>query len=331
MAAILVCALVLTGASASLAAAPPADETTARPAIAATEPAHEMPGAASRDADAAATDIELDDDLPVEQPAFQDPFEPLNRTTFAFNRRVDGWVISPVARAYGWVVPGPVKSGVRNFFSNLESPVRLVNDLLQGEWKNAGSTFARFAINTVAGGVGFVDTASYVGIAGHDADFGQTLAAGGVRSGPYLVVPILGPTTLRDGFGALVDTAMNPAFYLTEGVSPVVSASIGTGAEGLAKREQHDDDLRRLKESSVDEYAAMRSAYLQNRMAAIGESGDGRRTEPTPAATDAATVASDAAIAATRPTTAAGAPTATAAGSPTATATGSPTATDPAT
>jgi phospholipid-binding lipoprotein MlaA len=160
---------------------------------------------------------------------------------------------------------------VRNFFANLQSPVRLVNDLLQREWGNAGATVMRFLINSVAGGAGFVDTASYVGIDGHDSDFGQTLALGGVRSGPYLVVPILGPTTLRDGFGAVVDTAMNPALYLTAGLSPLAAATIGTGAEGIAEREARADDLRRLEEGSVDHYAAMRSAYVQHRMAEIAE------------------------------------------------------------
>jgi phospholipid-binding lipoprotein MlaA len=212
-------------------------------------------------------DIDLE-----EQPAgFPDPFERLNRRMFAFNRRLDAWVIAPVSRTYGFVVPRPAKAGVRNFLFNLASPVRLVNDVLQGQWSNAGNTAARFAINTVAGVGGIVDTAKAVGLPPHDADFGQTLAKKGVGSGPFLVVPVLGPTTVRDGFGAIVDTAMNPATYLATPVvsSTLLSAGIGASASGLVEREHHDRDLRRLEEGSTDYYAALRSAYYQNRIAQI--------------------------------------------------------------
>jgi phospholipid-binding lipoprotein MlaA len=217
----------------------------------------------------AADDLDLELEIDQQTTAFPDPFEAVNRRTFTFNRRVDRWVISPVARAYGAVVPDLAKSGIRNFLANLATPVRLVNDLLQGRFRDAGATMSRFGINTLAGFAGFVDTAAELGIPPHDSDFGETLAVSGVGSGPFLIVPVFGPTTLRDGVGTLVDTAINPTLYLTAGVSPILSATIGTGAESLAEREARDRDLTRLEEGSVDFYAALRSAYYQNRIAEI--------------------------------------------------------------
>lgn len=213
------------------------------------------------------------EDVPA---GFPDPFERFNRRTFAFNRRVDRWVIAPVSRTYGFLVPRPVKAGVRNLLFNLESPVRLVNDVLQTRWGNAGKTIARFAINSVVGIGGLFDPAAAFGIPSHDADFGQTLAARGVGSGPFLVLPVLGPTTVRDGLGAIVDTVLSPTTYLAAPLfaSPLLSAGIGTSASGIVEREQHDRDLRRLEEGATDFYAALRSAYYQNRMAEIRR-GDG--------------------------------------------------------
>jgi phospholipid-binding lipoprotein MlaA len=213
---------------------------------------------------------DIDATLDRQSAAYPDPYERMNRRTLAFNGHVDDWFISPVARAYDSAVPNPVRAGLRNFFANLQAPAQLVNDLLQGEWHEAGSTVARFAINTVAGFAGFVDTASYVGIASHSSDFGQTLARGGVQSGPYLILPVIGPTTVRDGLGVLVDAALNPTIYLL-GPAPLVTASITEGSSGFAERAARDDDLRQLRASSVDYYAALRSAYSQNRMAETGE------------------------------------------------------------
>lgn len=266
--------------------APAADHTAT---AASPEPAA---GTGTR-AEGADFDIDVE-----EQPAgFPDPFERMNRRMFAFNRKLDAWVIAPVSRTYGFLMPRPVKAGVRNFLFNIASPVRLVNDVLQGQWGNAGNTAARFAINTVAGVGGFVDTAKHAGIPPHDADFGQTLAKKGVGSGPFLVVPVLGPTTVRDGFGAIVDTAMNPATYLATPVvsSTLLSAGIGASATGIVEREQHDRDLKRLEEGSTDYYAALRSAYYQNRIAEIG--APGARTGATPADAPETAPSSDAPVA----------------------------------
>ncbi len=232
-------------------AAPPGEEPDADPA-------------------ALADDLELELD---EQPlSFPDPLEPLNRRTLRVNRAVDRWLLSPVARAYGAVVPEGAKRSVRRFFLNLESPAVFVNDLLQGEIDAAATTFARFSVNTVLGVGGLFDPATSLGLERHEADFGETLAKGGVGSGPYLIVPLLGPTTVRDGIGTLVDVALQPSIYLL-GPAPLVTATVQEGTSGLTLREARSEDLARLEEGSVDYYAALRSAYYQDRMAALGEGG----------------------------------------------------------
>lgn len=135
------------------------------------------------------------------QEAVDDPWEGFNRDMYAVHDSVDRAVLEPVARGYRSVTPGPVRTGVRNFLRNLRSPVTFVNDLLQGEIERAGVTFVRFGVNTTVGMAGLLDPATSMGMERHDEDFGQTLAVWGVEPGPYIFVPVLGPTTLRDGAG----------------------------------------------------------------------------------------------------------------------------------
>jgi len=219
--------------------------------------------------DAAAEDA-LEFELDDRQTAFPDPLEPINRRTLSLNQTVDRWVLSPVTRAYGYVVPDRAKRSVRDFFANLESPAIFVNDILQGELENAATTIARFSVNSVFGLAGLFDPASAFGLERHNADFGQTLARNGFGSGPFLIVPLLGPTTVRDGFGTLVDVAMQPTLYLL-GPTPLFVAWLQEGTDGLTFREEHDEDLVRLEQASLDYYAALRSAYYQNRMASLAE------------------------------------------------------------
>lgn len=235
------------------------------------EPLPESQAAAGgpRDADPLADD-ELEIELDDRPTSFPDPFENLNRRTLSLNQTIDRWVLDPVTDTYVYVVPDRAQQSVRHFFANLESPAIFVNDVLQGELGNAATTVARFSVNTVFGLAGFFDPATAMGLERHDADFGQTLAGAGFGSGPFLIVPVLGPTTVRDGIGTLVDVAMQPAIYLL-GPTPLVVASVQEGTEGLTLRAQHGDDLKRLEEGSLDYYAALRSAYYQNRMATLGE------------------------------------------------------------
>jgi phospholipid-binding lipoprotein MlaA len=214
---------------------------------------------------AADTDWLFENDAP--DPADRDPLEPLNRGVFGFNEVVYGWVVDPFATAYEWVMPGPGRRAVRRFFSNLSEPVTLVNDLLQLEPVRAGSSGARFIINSTAGVAGFFDPAAAWGLEGHSSDFGETLGVYRVGSGPYLVIPLMGPSTVRDAVGEVVDGLIRPdTWLLTPGTRLVISAS-----DGFTSYEIHRVRLDALRDTSVDFYAALRSAYLLDRDARIQE------------------------------------------------------------
>jgi len=142
-----------------------------------------------------------------------DPAEPLNRDIFNFNKGLDDAAIKPVTAAYRAVAPETVRRGVHNFLNNLRTPVILANDLLQGELRRAGITLTRFAINSTIGVLGFSDQASGMGFDFHNEDFGQTLAVWGVSEGPYLMLPILGPSNPRDAVGFVIDFFFDPINY----------------------------------------------------------------------------------------------------------------------
>jgi len=194
-----------------------------------------------------------------------DPFESTNRAFLKFNRGLDRFLLSPLTRGYQFVVPEIARRGVRRIFDNFNSPSTLVNDLLQLRFVDAGQTLGRFLLNTSLGLGGIFDVGLEAGWVHHDADFGQTLARMGVASGPYLVLPVLGPNTLRDGFGDIVDVLFQPLTYL---IGPTPNIWIGTGS-GFTKLEANSRSLHALEESSVDYYAALRSAYLQARAAHV--------------------------------------------------------------
>ena len=206
----------------------------------------------------------LDDD---ESLARIDPFEETNRSLLKFNRAVDKVLWDPLTTVYRFFVPTPLRLGVRNVFRNLRSPVVMVNHLLQGRVMDAGETLGAFILNATAGVGGLFNAAAEADLEIGDEDFGQTLAKAGVRSGPYIMVPVFGPNTIRDGVGGIVDIAFDPTTYL---LGPIQGLFI-SGPRGFAKREEFADDLTALEESSVDYYAAMRSAFLQTREAKIRE------------------------------------------------------------
>lgn len=212
---------------------------------------------------AADTDWMFEDDAP--DPAERDPLESLNRGIFGCNEVVYAWVIDPFATAYEWVVPRPGRRAVRRFFANLSEPVTLVNDLLQLEPVRAGSTGARFLINSTVGVAGLFDPATTWGIERHASDFGGTLAVYRVASGPYIIIPVMGPSTVRDAIGGVVDGLIRPdTWLLTPGTRLVISASAGFTNYG-PERER----MEALRDTSVDFYAALRSAYLMDRDARI--------------------------------------------------------------
>jgi phospholipid-binding lipoprotein MlaA len=190
-----------------------------------------------------------------------DPLEPANRAIFGFNRQLDRWFWTPITDAYQFVTPEPVRRGVRRVFRNLNTPIFFVNNVLQLRFRDAGETLGSFALNSTLGVLGFFEPSREAGWEPHPADFGQTLHLVGVGSGPYVVVPILGPTTVRDGFGSAVDRFFQPLSYMLG----IPTQLLWGGGAGLSLRDESAEALEALEESSVDYYAAMRSAYVQSR------------------------------------------------------------------
>ena len=195
-----------------------------------------------------------------------DPFEGFNRTMFSVNMTLDDYVLEPVAKGY-LIVPEPVRISLRRFLDNLSSPVILANDALQGEWARARNTASRLGINTTLGLFGFFDPASRYGFEPHSEDFGQTLGAYGAGEGPYVYLPILGPSPPRDLFGTVVDTAFDPVTHiLDDGISGPVLVFAFKGIDSRATNMGLIDEIER---SSVDYYASVRSLYRQNRTSEI--------------------------------------------------------------
>ncbi|HBZ72552.1 MAG TPA: hypothetical protein DEP35_23575 [Deltaproteobacteria bacterium] len=205
-----------------------------------------------------------------------DPFEPVNRSFFALNRGIDYVLLDPFTTAYEFVVPVEGRRAIRRVFRNLSSARTLANDLLQLEFRDAIVTTARFAINTTLGLGGLFDPAANFGLQRHESDFGETLALAGIGAGPYLVLPLLGPTTVRDSLGSAVDGFLQPQFWL---LGPGSRLLLDSG-DGLSLRDEHKQDLRHLRESSVDYYAALRSAYLLDREGEIRERVEKREAAP---------------------------------------------------
>lgn len=200
-------------------------------------------------------------------PADRDSIEPVNRPMFAFNEAVYRWVFDPIAKGYAFVVPEGARAAVRRVLANLNEPGIFVNDVLQLAPREAGHTAARFVVNTTIGLVGLFDPATPLGLPGHLTDFGQTLAVYYTPSGTYLVVPILGPSTVRDTVGALVDFLVSPEAWLLTGGSRLM---LNAGS-GLASYDIQRERLDALRETSVDFYSALRGAYLMDRDAAVQE------------------------------------------------------------
>ncbi|MDJ0847094.1 MAG: VacJ family lipoprotein [Myxococcota bacterium] len=190
-----------------------------------------------------------------------DPFEGGNRMVLRFNQGIDRVLWSPLTKGYRLVFPDPARRGLRRALANLNTPVYMVNNLLQLRPRDAAENLAAFALNTVWGVGGLFDAASAANLQRRPADFGQTLAKAGIGHGPYLVLPIFGPATLRDGFGWVVDRAFHPLTY----VLGVPVQLVWRGGAGVAQRDAAADALEALEESSLDFYAVLRSAYIQSR------------------------------------------------------------------
>ncbi|MGR6035087.1 MAG: MlaA family lipoprotein [Candidatus Nitrosoglobus sp.] len=191
----------------------------------------------------------------------QDPFESFNRTIYKFNDTADHYVMKPIAKGYAKVVPTPVDKGITNFFSNIEDLIISANDILQGKFQQGLTDFARFLANTTVGVGGLFDVATYGGMVKHNEDFGQTLGVWGFNTGPYLVLPLLGPSNVRDGIGLGVNALTWPITYLG-------SIWIQTGLSGIRTIDVRADLLEAtdiLKEAALDPYVYVREAFLQRR------------------------------------------------------------------
>ncbi|HUQ12118.1 MAG TPA: VacJ family lipoprotein [Steroidobacteraceae bacterium] len=197
---------------------------------------------------------------PPSKPDPRDPWERFNRASFKVNDALDRAILRPTARAYVKVAPRVLRTGVSNFFDNLETVTTLVNDALQGKLAAAGHDSARFLLNSTLGLAGLFDPATAAGIDKNDEDFGQTLGKWGVKSGPYLMVPLFGPSTLRDLPARGVDTFTDPSHYLEDdstrySITGVEIVDLRAGLLDL------DDQLKQ----SFDRYAFVRNAWLQRR------------------------------------------------------------------
>ncbi|MCF6216915.1 MAG: VacJ family lipoprotein [Emcibacter sp.] len=194
-----------------------------------------------------------------------DPLEPMNRVIFSFNQGFDDILLEPAARFYRQFGPPDIRKGISNFVNNWREPVTFVNDILQGEVTRAGTSLSRFLINSTFGLLGLLDTATYWGIEGHSEDFGETFAVWGFGEGPYIMLPILGPSNARDLTGFVVDFFYDPvSLWLShKGWTYVRYGRLVM--RGLIFREENLETLDDLGRSSTDFYATMRSAYRQFR------------------------------------------------------------------
>lgn len=207
-----------------------------------------------------------DPDAVAEYEANNDPAEPWNRGVYQVNEGIDTVLLRPAAVVYRAVLPQPVRTGVRNVLQNLSSPVTLINDALQGETDRFGTTLGRFVLNTTLGVGGIFEVAESFGLPRHTEDTGQTLATWGVGEGPYLFLPLLGPSNPRDLGGYAADIAMNPFTWVLMGSDiPSYVPWVRTGLTIVDAREAVLDTLDSVKQTSLDPYATIRSAYRQSR------------------------------------------------------------------
>ncbi|SCA57770.1 Surface lipoprotein [Candidatus Terasakiella magnetica] len=198
-----------------------------------------------------------------------DPLEGVNRAVYGFNEVVDTWFLRPAATLYRSLLPPPVQNGIHNMLSNLSTPIILLNDILQGEPDRALNTVSRFAINTTVGVLGFNDPAKDMGFKQHSEDFGQTLAVWGIGEGPYIVLPIFGPSSPRDAIGLVVDYFTDPVNIWANNTDRDNFPMGRSLVSAVDTRAYYYDAIEDMKKNSLDPYVAMRSFYMQRRQAEI--------------------------------------------------------------
>jgi phospholipid-binding lipoprotein MlaA len=206
-----------------------------------------------------------------------DPLEPTNRVIYAFNNGLDTVIMRPAAKVYRFLVPPPVRGGIHNLLSNLGTPVQLSNDMLEGRPRRVGDTTMRFLINTTVGVLGIFDLAKEWGYPNHDADFGMTLALWGLPEGPFLFLPVFGPSDPRDAVGLGVDAVTDPFTWVGQGAAVRALDWSRFGMNALDQRERHLDDIDSVKQTALDPYATFRSLYRQHRHAQIEDARNDKR------------------------------------------------------
>jgi phospholipid-binding lipoprotein MlaA len=197
----------------------------------------------------------------VSAPDERDPWESFNRSVYAFNTDFDRSIGRPVAEAYRDYTPDTLQTGVSNFFSNLDDVLVILNDILQFKFKQAAQDLSRFAFNTTAGIFGLIDVSSHMDLPKHHEDFGQTLASWGVGSGPYLVLPFLGPSDVRDTTGLAADWQVDPVYTINDDAarwSAIILRAVDKRASVL-------ELTKAMEKSGIDPYVFMRNGYLQYR------------------------------------------------------------------
>ena len=208
-----------------------------------------------------------DDEVSVSSISYDeiyDPIEPINRAVLNFNFFIDDIAIRPIVKTYKFIAPEPVEKGVSNFFSNLKEPIRTISFIFQGEFYKSFNSIGRFTVNTLTS-LGTFDLASRVGMEKNETDFGITLAKSGVSSGPYIVIPIIGPSNLRDFSGDVVEYFVDPISNNVPNREYIAISS------GLNERAEVDEQLDKVRDASSDRYEMIKSIYYQNRNAQLEE------------------------------------------------------------
>lgn len=203
-----------------------------------------------------------------------DPLESVNRAIFAFNDTLDHLLLEPISKLYKAILPDAARDSIQSFLRNLQTPLIVANNVLQGDMSGAGNATARFLMNTTLGVGGLMDVAAKQGYVYEDEDFGQTLAVWGFGDGFYLVLPVLGPSTLRDTAGLAADIAADPVFIVSENTDNEWIYYTRGALKGIDSRSRMIEAIDDLRKNSLDYYAAVRSAYGQKRSSLIRDQKD---------------------------------------------------------
>lgn len=198
-----------------------------------------------------------------------DPWIEMNQGLYTFNDRLYFWLLKPVSRGYGFIIPEELRQGVRNFMYNIRFPVRFINALLQGKVRKSGYEFGQFFINSTAGCLGLLNpSANYPHLQPSKEDMGQTFAVWGIGNGAYIMLPFLGPSSLRDGMGRIGDIFLDPIWWLFDDIWVTLAIRAGEAVNDTSLR---IGEYEALKEAALDPYIMIRNAYIQNRNKLIAE------------------------------------------------------------